>query len=143
MIHEQSSECVARSLVRSLDANDEDLGDYAANTCKRTQECLEPSLLLLRDAIELACPASSLMDQDGHPRVGYGLPVKPGEVLVAVANRTFALIGRPTKELPDEEELPDLSVFTPASLWCVISGMIDDIAAARRASQPLPHAAAM
>jgi hypothetical protein len=83
------------------------------------------------------------MAQDGHPRFGYGLPLKPGEVLVAVANRTFALVGRPMEELPDEEELPDLSSCTPASLWCAISEMIDDVAAAEGASRPLPHGTAL
>jgi hypothetical protein len=138
--------------ARTFDADNEDLVDYVANTVrlemlarasKATRECLEPCLPHLRDAVELACPVSTLMAQDGHPRFGYGLPLKPGEILVAVANRTFALIGMPTKELPDEEELPDLPACTPASLWHAISEMIDDVAAACRASKPLPHAAAV
>jgi hypothetical protein len=133
---------------------DKGLGDYVANEVKlalrgasrKTRDCLEPCLNHLRDAVELACPASALMARDGLLKSSYGVMLEPGGVFIAAANRSHALTSRGIRP-PDADELPDLSGCSPAAIWSVISMFIDDVAATwattSATSRPGPHGTAL
>jgi hypothetical protein len=134
-------------MVRILEAGHFDgLGDYVANELElalsgasnQTRECLEPCLPHLRDAVELNCPPPTSEEAE---ELGYGVRLAPGWVFIAAANRKCGLSG--SIELPDAEEMPDLSDIAPAYLWGAVSTLIDDVAAAQAASRPFPHVAAL